>query len=106
MRIQVSGKQIDIGDALRTHVEGRLSEAVGKYFDRPVEAVVTFSQGRATSSSPIPRCTSPTGMTVQAKARADEIYASFEGAVDRMEKQLRRYKRRLKDHHRDRQEPD
>ena len=45
-------------------------------------------------------------MTVQATARADEIYASFEGAVDRMEKQLRRYKRRLKDHHRDRQAPD
>ena len=47
-----------------------------------------------------------TGMTVQATARADEIYASFEGAVDRMEKQLRRYKRRLKDHHRDRQDAD
>ena len=47
----------------------------------------------------------PTGMTVQAKARADEIYASFEGSVDRMEKQLRRYKRRLKDHHRSRLEP-
>jgi hypothetical protein len=44
-------------------------------------------------------------MTVQATARADEIYASFEGAVDRMEKQLRRYKRRLKDHHRDRLQP-
>ena len=44
-------------------------------------------------------------MTVQATARADEIYASFEGSVDRMEKQLRRYKRRLRDHHRDRQAP-
>ena len=44
-------------------------------------------------------------MTVQATGRADEVYASFEGAVDRMEKQLRRYKRRLKDHHRDRQDP-
>ena len=46
-----------------------------------------------------------TGMTAQSTARADEIYASFEGAVERMEKQLRRYKRRLKDHHRDRQDP-
>ena len=42
-------------------------------------------------------------MTVQAKAHAGEIYACFEAAVERMEKQLRRYKRRLKDHHRDRQ---
>jgi ribosomal subunit interface protein len=102
MRIQVSGKQIDIGDALRTHVEDRLNESVAKYFDRPVEAVVTFCRDRhgyiADSSVHL-----PTGMTVQAKAKADEIYASFEGAVDRMEKQLRRYKRRLKDHHRDRQ---
>jgi ribosomal subunit interface protein len=102
MRIQVSGKQIDIGDALRTHVEDRLNESVGKYFDRPVDAVVTFCRDRqwyvADSSVHL-----PTGLTVQAKAKADEIYACFEGAVDRMEKQLRRYKRRLKDHHRDRQ---
>ena len=103
MRIQVSGKHIEIGDALRSHVESRLNEAVGKYFDRPVDAVVTFCKDAhlfvADSSVHL-----STGMTAQATARADEIYASFEAAVDRMEKQLRRYKRRLKDHHRDRQE--
>jgi ribosomal subunit interface protein len=104
MRIQVSGKQIDIGDALRTHVEDRLLESVGKYFDRPVEAVVTFSKDRHefVSDSSVHL---PTGMTVQAKARAGEVYASFEGSVERMEKQLRRYKRRLRDHHRSREEP-
>lgn len=104
MRIQVSGKQMDIGDALRTHVEDRLGEAVGKYFDRPVDAVVTFCKDRhqfvADSSVHL-----STGMTVQATAKADEVYASFEGAVERMEKQLRRYKRRLKDHHHNRQDP-
>ena len=104
MRIQVSGKQMDIGDALRAHVEDRLNEAVGKYFDRPVDAHVIFCKDRhqyiADSSVHL-----PTGMTVQATARADEVYASFEGSVDRMEKQLRRYKRRLRDHHRDRQAP-
>jgi ribosomal subunit interface protein len=104
MRIQISGKQMDIGDALRTHVEDRLGEAVAKYFDRPVDAVVTFCKDRhqfvADSSVHL-----ATGMTVQATAKADEVYASFEGAVERMEKQLRRYKRRLKDHHRDRQDP-
>lgn len=104
MRIQVSGKQIDIGDALRTHVEDRLLEAVGKYFDRPVDAVVTFSKDRHEfcSDSSVHL---PTGMIVQAKAKAGEIYASFEGALERMEKQLRRYKRRLRDHHRAREEP-
>lgn len=104
MRIQISGKQIDIGDALRQHVEGRLGDAVGKYSDRPVEAVVTFSrEGHffVTDSS----VHLATGMKAQSSGRADEIYASFEGAVERMEKQLRRYKRRLKDHHRDRQDP-
>lgn len=104
MRIQVSGKQIDIGDALQTHVEDRVGVVVGKYAERAVEAVVTFSRDRhefcADASVHL-----PTGLTVQAKAKSDEIYASFEGAMDRMEKQLRRYKRRLKDHHRAREFP-
>ncbi|MFO1107420.1 MAG: ribosome-associated translation inhibitor RaiA [Amaricoccus sp.] len=104
MRIQVSGKQIDIGDALRLHVEDRLMETVGKFFDRPVDAVVTFSKDRHEFISDSSVHLS-TGMTVQAKARAGEVYASFESAVDRMEKQLRRYKRRLKDHHRNRENP-
>jgi ribosomal subunit interface protein len=104
MRIQVSGKQIDIGDALREHVEVKLSEVVGKYADRAVEAVVTFSRDRhdfiADSSVHL-----PTGLTAQARARADGIYACFEATMDRLEKQLRRYKRRLKDHHRNREFP-
>ena len=104
MRIQVSGKQMDIGEALRSHVEDRLNETVGKYFDRPVEAVVTFWRDRHEYCADASVHLS-TGMTVQAKARADEVYASFEGSVERMEKQLRRYKRRLKDHHRDRIDP-
>lgn len=104
MRIQVSGKQIDIGDALRGHVEGRIGDVVGKYADRATEAVVIFSRDRhefvAEGSVHL-----PTGLTAQAKGRADEIYACFEGAIDRLEKQLRRYKRRLKDHHRNREFP-
>lgn len=104
MRIQVSGKQIDIGEALSLHVEDRISGVVTKYAERAVEAVVIFSRDRhefvADSSVHL-----PSGMTVQAKARADEIYASFEVAMNRMEKQLRRYKRRLKDHHRTREFP-
>jgi ribosomal subunit interface protein len=104
MRIQVSGKQIDIGDALRAHVEGRVTEVVGKYTERAVESVVIFSRDGheyvADGSLHL-----PSGMTVQAKGRADEVYACFEGAMDRMEKQLRRYRRRLKDHHRAREIP-
>ena len=104
MRIQVSGKQIDVGEALRTHAGDRLAEVVGKYAERAVEATVVFSRDRhdfvADASVHL-----PTGMTAQAKAKANEIYPAFDAAMERLEKQLRRYKRRLKDHHRVREFP-
>ena len=80
------------------------TDVVGKYAERAVESVVTFSRDRhefvADGSVHL-----PSGLTVQAKGRADEVYACFEAAMERMEKQLRRYKRRLKDHHRAREFP-
>ncbi|HSF94740.1 MAG TPA: ribosome-associated translation inhibitor RaiA [Thermohalobaculum sp.] len=104
MQIKVSGKQIDVGDALRTHVEGNLNAAVGKYFDRSVDANVVFSRnGHAYKCDASVHLA--TGLTAQARAEADEIYAAFEQATDRIEKQLRRYKRRIKDHHQSRQDP-
>jgi len=106
MRIQVSGKQIDVGDTLRSHVESQLNEAVGKYSigERPLDANVTFSKNAHEFICDISVYLS-TGMNAQAKGRANDIYESCDGAVIRLEKQLRRYKRRLKDHHRDRSEP-
>lgn len=104
MQIQINGKQIDVGDALRVHVEERLGAAVGKYAERAVNAQVTFSRDghnfKADAQAHL-----PTGLVAQASAAAVDIYAAFEGAVERLEKQLRRYKRRLKDHHADRSEP-
>lgn len=104
MQIQVKGKQIDVGDALTEHVQAHLSAAVAKYFDRPVDATVTFSRdGRGL------RCDAhvhlPTGIVAQATATAHEAYAAFDQGAERIEKQLRRYKRRLRDHHRQRKEP-
>ena len=104
MDIKISGKQIDVGNALRTHVADNLVAAVGKYFDRPVNANVVFSRNgheyKCDSSVHL-----STGLTAQAHAVNGEIYAAFDQATDRIEKQLRRYKRRLKDHHRQRQNP-
>jgi ribosomal subunit interface protein len=104
MQIKISGKQIDVGAALRTHVEDNMVAAVGKYFDRPVDAHVVFSRNghefKCDSSVHL-----STGLTAQAHAVNGEIYAAFEQATDRIEKQLRRYKRRLKDHHHSRQDP-
>jgi ribosomal subunit interface protein len=99
MRIQVSGKQIDVGAALRTHAEEKLGEVVFKYAERPVEAAVVFSRESYEFTADVSVHLS-TGLTVTAKGKANEIYAAFDAALERMEKQLRRYKRRLKDHHR------
>ena len=104
MHIKVSGKQIDVGDALRGHVEGNLVAAVGKYFDRPVDAHVVFSRSGHSFQCDASVHLS-TGLTAQARAMNEEIYAAFDTATDRIEKQLRRYKRRLKDHHHSRPSP-
>lgn len=104
MRYQISGKQIDIGEALQTHVQQELGEAVQKYAERPTDATVIFSKSAHEFV-----CESTvhlsTGLTASAKAHETEIYAAFDSCLEKMEKQLRRYKRRLKDHHKERAEP-
>ena len=104
MRYKVSGKQIDIGESLQTHVETELSAVLEKYAGRPTDAQVVFSRNAHEFVCEAIVHLS-TGLTCQAKAHATEIYASFEACLEKMDKQLRRYKRRLKDHHRDRSAP-
>ncbi|MEQ8746617.1 ribosome-associated translation inhibitor RaiA [Pyruvatibacter sp.] len=98
MQVQVTGKHIDVGDALRTHVTDRLAAAAEKYLNRATDAHVVFSkEGHEYQAD----CTLRLGhgVVLQSKDRAGDIYASFDGAADKMEKRLRRHKRRLKDHH-------
>lgn len=104
MQYQISGHQIDIGAALRSHVEGELGGVIEKYAQRATDAQAVFSRS---AHEYVCECTVhlSTGLTAQAKAHATEIYAAFENCAAKMEKQLRRYKRRLKDHHRQRAEP-
>ena len=104
MRYQITGKQIDIGAALRAHVEQELDGVVEKYAGRPTDANVIFSRDAYEFVCEATVHLS-TGLTAQAKAHGTEIYAAFDKCAERMEKQLRRYKRRLKDHHRERQQP-
>jgi ribosomal subunit interface protein len=104
MQYQISGKQIDIGDALQTHVRDELGNIVKKYAERPTNAQVVFSRSGHEYVCEATVHLS-TGLTAQAKAHATEIYAAFDACSEKMEKQLRRYKRRLKDHHRDRAQP-
>ena len=104
MRYQISGRQMDIGEALQTHVKAELGEVVEKYAQRPTEAVIVFSREAHEFV-----CESvihlSTGLNAQAKGHATEIYAAFESCREKMDKQLRRYKRRLRSHHRDRTAP-
>lgn len=104
MRYQISGKQIDIGEALQTHVKTMLGATVEKYAGRPTEAYVVFSK-----SGPEYVCETvihlSTGLTCQARNHEHEIYAAFDGCCEKIDKQLRRYKRRLKDHHKQRTTP-
>ncbi len=104
MRYQISGKQIDIGTALQTHVKSELDDILVKYAGRPTEAYVVFSK-----SAHEYVCESvvhlSTGLNAQATGKATEIYAAFDASSEKMDKQLRRYKRRLKDHHKERSQP-
>jgi len=104
MRYQISGKQIDIGDALQVHVKEELGEAVKKYAERPTDAQIIFSKSGHEFVCEATVHLS-TGLTASAKASHNEIYGAFDACNAKMEKQLRRYKRRLKDHHKDRVEP-
>lgn len=104
MRYQISGKHIDVGEALQTHVKSELGETVEKYAQRPTEALIIFSRNAHEYI-----CESTvhlsTGLTAAARGSATEIYAAFESCREKMDKQLRRYKRRLRDHHKERVQP-
>ena len=104
MRYQISGKQIDIGMSLQTHVRTELDEVVQKYAERPTDALVVFSKSAHEFACETTVHLS-TGLIATAKAKDTEIYAAFNSCCAKMEKQLRRYKRRLKDHHKDRTQP-
>jgi len=104
MRYQISGRQIDIGNALQVHVKDHLGAVVAKYAERPTDANIVFSKSAHEFVCEATVHLS-TGLTATAKAHETEIYAAFDSCAAKMEKQLRRYKRRLKDHHKDRIDP-
>ncbi|MBM2575622.1 ribosome-associated translation inhibitor RaiA [Jannaschia sp. Os4] len=104
MRTQITGKHIDIGQALQGHVKTALEAVLDKYARRPTDAQVVFSKsGHEFVCESVVHMS--TGMNVAATGRAGEIYAAFDACTEKMEKQMRRYKRRLKDHHAARSTP-
>lgn len=104
MQILTTGKNLDIGEALRKRIENRLTGNLAKYFDGTVRAhiVVELQKQRFRTE-----CTLhlSTGLTMQAHGEDADANGSFDMAAERLEKQLRRYKRRLRDYHPERREP-
>lgn len=99
MELAIHGKQMDVGDALRTHVTTKLEEVNSKYFNRAIDIVVTFSpEGHAYVKTHVSLRVGKDIM-VTAHATETDAYVSFDVAAEKIAKQLRRYKRRLRDHH-------
>jgi len=97
MTLRVSGKNLDIGEALRQHVLGKVEATVARYFGGSVGGhVVMTREGSGYRSECTLRLSS--GMSLHAEGRAREPYLCFDQAADKIEKRLRRYKMRLKDH--------
>jgi ribosomal subunit interface protein len=96
--IRVSGHQVDTGDSLRAHVTDRITGLADKYFARAISATVTFGKGPHDHGftcdiiAPVVQ-----GVVLKASNRAPEAHVAFDGAADKVEKQLSRYVSRLKD---------
>jgi ribosomal subunit interface protein len=98
MLIQITGRHMELGEALRGRIEAGLEAAVSKYFNRTGDANVFVSQQGPWVEVDC-NVHLPSGIVLQSSGRADDPYAALEVSLDKMEKRVRRYKRRLKDHH-------
>ena len=100
MLITVSGHQVELGDALHTHAETKLQGIADKYFARALAAQVTFGKGPHDSGFKCDIVVNVMkGLVLKGRHDAQEAHPAFDGAAGKIEKQLRRYTRRLKDNH-------
>ncbi len=100
MQITVSGKQVDLSDALRTRVGDQLDGIAGKYFDHALEAHVTFSRARSFFTCDI-NLHAGRGLTLRGEGEAADAHGAFDAAAEHIAKRLRRYRRRVNEHARD-----
>ncbi|HEY1857535.1 ribosome hibernation-promoting factor, HPF/YfiA family [Acidocella sp.] len=100
MQLTVSGKQIELSDALRVHVARHLDVITAKYFDHALEAQVTFSKARSFFTCDI-NVHAGRGITVRGEGEAGDAHAAFDDAAEHIATRLRRYRRRVSAHARD-----
>jgi ribosomal subunit interface protein len=96
--VRVAGHQVDPGESLRDHAQQRVAEITQKYFSRSVGANVTFGRGPNNDYTCDIIAPVVQGVVLKASYSGREPEIAFNGAADRIEKQLRRYTSRLKDH--------
>ena len=99
MDIRVSGHQVDTGEALRSRVAERLAAVVDKHQSRATSSHVIFGKGPHDHGFTCEILVYIPGEVLKATDRAADAHAAFDAAADKIEKQLRRHHRRLKDHH-------
>lgn len=97
MEIRVAGHQVDTGEALRSHVSDRLSALSDKYFARAVGANVTFGRGPYDDFTCDIVAPVSQGVVLKSSNRANDAHVAFEGAADKIERQLKRYMSRLRE---------
>jgi ribosomal subunit interface protein len=100
MHITISGKQVDVGDALRTYVTEQLGIISGKYFDHALEAQVVFSKARSFFMCDI-QMHAGRNIIMRGEGEAQDAHAAFDAAAEHVGKRLRRYRRKVNDHARD-----
>ena len=98
MDVRVAGHQVDTGEALREHAITRMKELTDKYFSRAIAANVTFGRGPNNDFTCDIMAPVAQGVVLKASNRAPSAQIAFNGAADRVEKQLRRYVKRLREH--------
>jgi ribosomal subunit interface protein len=99
MDIRVSGHQVDTGEALRSHVQTRLTAVTEKYSARATSAQVTFGKGPHDHGFTCEIVAYVPQGVMKGTDSAADAHAAFDAAADKVEKQLRRHSRRLKEHH-------
>ncbi len=101
MNLTVKGKQIDVGDSLRQHVKDNLVETAEKYFPSPIEATVVFSKEAGHLFKADISIHLGKGILLQAGYTTEDPYPAFDTALDRIAKRMRRYKDKIRNHHKE-----
>ncbi len=99
MQVQVTGKHVDVGEALRLRVTDELTNSIGKYIDREGGGADVVVSREGYTFKVDCALTLASGQQLQSHGAGTDAHTAFDSALQKIETRVRRYKRRLKDHH-------